>query len=203
MSTSSATLISPPPAPSGPSQEEIKKVIADYKAREEKKGAKSDDKDKDKKEDKEKEIPKPASPIPSTPAPPSASHRKFALHRQIFEMRRDDIKRKEQGVKAREVGKVRSRLFRICDGELICRSAAGAEGDVLGFSSSPYRYHWLRRKSDIGMASNLAAQAEERDRYLVLGSRRRSIFVTTRPISTTIHILFFIYTKSVTMKPLL
>jgi hypothetical protein len=113
--TSSATLISPPPAPtpSGPSQEEIKKVIADYKAREEKKGAKSDEKekDKDKKEDKEKEKPKPASPIPSSPAPPSASHRKFALHRQIFEMRRDDIKRKEQGVKAREVGKGMLRLF--------------------------------------------------------------------------------------------
>jgi hypothetical protein len=110
----SATLISPPPAPtpSGPSQEEIKKVIADYKAREEKKGAKSDEKDNDKKEDKEKEIPKPTSPIPSSPAPtPAASHRKFALHRQIFEMRRDDIKRKEQGVKAREVGKGMLRLF--------------------------------------------------------------------------------------------
>lgn len=137
MLTSSATLISPPPAPSGPSQEEIKKVIADYKAREEKKGVKSDDKDKDKKEDKEKEIPKPASPIPSTPAPPSASHRKFALHRQIFEMRRDDIKRKEQGVKAREVGKGRSRSLGICARELICRSTAGAEGDVLGSRHHP------------------------------------------------------------------
>jgi hypothetical protein len=108
----SATLISPPPAPtpSGPSQEEIKKVIADYKAREEKKGVKSDEKetDKGKKEDKKEEIPKPASPIPSTPA---ASHRKFALHRQIFEMRRDDIRRKEQSVKAREVGKGMLRSF--------------------------------------------------------------------------------------------
>jgi hypothetical protein len=112
----SATLISSPPAPtpSGPSQEEIQKVIADYKAREEKKGAKPDEKEKDKnkKEDKEKEIPKPASPIPSSPGPaPAASHGKFALHRQIFEMRRDDIKRKEQGVKAREVGKGRLCLF--------------------------------------------------------------------------------------------
>jgi hypothetical protein len=70
------------------------------------------EKDKDRKEDKEKEILKPASPIPPSPAPtPAASHRKFALHRQIFEMRRDDIKRKEQGVKAREVGKGMLRLF--------------------------------------------------------------------------------------------
>lgn len=112
----SATLTSPPPAPvpSGPSQEEIKKVIADYKAREEKKGVKSDDKEKDKKDDKEKkeEIPKPASPIPSSPGPASTTtHRKFALHRQIFEMRRDDIRRKEQGVKAREVGKGMLRSF--------------------------------------------------------------------------------------------
>jgi hypothetical protein len=81
-------------------------VIADYKAREEKKSTKSEDK-----AEKEKEIPKPRTPpapVPTSPAPaagPAGTHRKFALHRQIFEMRRDDIKRKEQSVKAREVGK--------------------------------------------------------------------------------------------------
>jgi hypothetical protein len=107
----SASLIQAPiPAPSGPSQEEIRKIVAEYKAREEKKSSKADEKDKDddkdKKDDKEKEKEKPTTPIPSSPSPvPAASHRKFALHRQIFEMRRDDIKRKEQGVKAREVGK--------------------------------------------------------------------------------------------------
>jgi hypothetical protein len=102
----SATLITPPAPtpPAGPSQEDIRKVIAEHKAREDKKEK------GDKERDKEKE--KPASPKPNsavpTPAPapaPAASHRKFALHRQIFDMRRDDIKRKEQGVKAREVGK--------------------------------------------------------------------------------------------------
>jgi hypothetical protein len=77
-------------------------VIAEHKAREDKK-------EKGDKEKKKPASPKPISPVPSpapAPAPaPAASHRKFALHRQIFDMRRDDIKRKEQGVKAREVGK--------------------------------------------------------------------------------------------------
>jgi hypothetical protein len=83
-------------------------VIADYKAREEKKKATKDDKDT---KGKESTVPAPAPipvPVPTSTPPTSAqvaSHRKFALHRQIFEMRRDDIKRKEQGVKAREVGK--------------------------------------------------------------------------------------------------
>jgi hypothetical protein len=105
----SATLIAPPapPTPTGPSQEDIRKVIAEHKAREEKKASASKTDDKDKEKEKEK----PSSPIPpSSPSPAPAptatpSHRKFALHRQIFDMRREDIKRKEQGVKAREVGK--------------------------------------------------------------------------------------------------
>jgi hypothetical protein len=64
---------------------------------------KGDDKDKDKAKD---------SPVPTSPSTPSIpvasavpSHRKFALHRQIYDMRKNEIKRKEQGVKAREVGK--------------------------------------------------------------------------------------------------
>ena len=36
---------------------------------------------------------------------PPATHRKFALHRQIFDMRKNEIKRREQSVKAREVGR--------------------------------------------------------------------------------------------------
>lgn len=125
----SATLIPAPssiPAPSGPSQDEIRKIVAEYKAKEEKK-SKSDDKDKDKEKDKEKDKgdqdkeekkSKPTIPVPApapVPAPTAiaAVHRKFALHRQIFDMRRDDIKRKEQGVKAREVGKGASLFFRL------------------------------------------------------------------------------------------
>jgi hypothetical protein len=83
-------------------------VIEEYKAREAKKSEKDkkDDKGKGKDNVDDKETtPKPTTPIPTSPAPAIASHRKFALHRQIFEMRRDDIRRKEQGVKAREVGK--------------------------------------------------------------------------------------------------
>lgn len=108
------------PAPSGPSQDEIRKIVAEYKAKEEKK-SKSDDKDKDKDKDKEKDKEdqdkeekksKPTVPAPApTPTAIAAVHRKFALHRQIFDMRRDDIKRKEQGVKAREVGKGASWFF--------------------------------------------------------------------------------------------
>jgi len=117
----SATLIPAPasiPAPPGPSQDEIRKIVAEYKAKEEKK-SKSDAEDKDKEKDKEdkdkeKEKSKPTVPAPA-PAPAAAAvaavHRKFALHRQIFDMRRDDIKRKEQGVKAREVGKGASFSF--------------------------------------------------------------------------------------------
>lgn len=109
-------MITPPtPAPSGPSQEDIKKVISDYKAREAKKG--TGDKDKETKVDDSREpppeplvksstsTPKPASPSPVSIPVSAAGHRKFALHRQIFEMRQNEIKRKEMGVKAREVGK--------------------------------------------------------------------------------------------------
>jgi len=117
----SATLIPAPasiPAPSGPSQDEIRKIVAEYKAKEEKK-SKSDAEDKEKEKDKEdkdkeKEKSKPTVPVPApAPAAVAAVHRKFALHRQIFDMRRDVIKRKEQGMKAREVGKGASLFFRL------------------------------------------------------------------------------------------
>ena len=114
----SATLINPPtPTPTGPSQEDIRKVIADYKAREAKKATSDKEKEKEKPDDSREPPPEPlvksTSPKPistppagstSTPAPGSG-HRKYALHRQIFEMRQNDIKRKEMGMKAREVGK--------------------------------------------------------------------------------------------------
>lgn len=138
----SATLLTPPaapaPTPPGPSQEDIRKVIADYKAREAKKG----DKDKAKEVDDGREPPlttsasgsASASPKPTPASPPAASvppapaqsHRKFALHRQIFDMRVQEIKRREQGVKAREVGKGESLgLWRT---DMIGPSRGGADG---------------------------------------------------------------------------
>lgn len=111
----SATLI--PPTSTGPSPEDIKKVIADYHVREAKKAEAAKEKDKDndkaKEADKgkdEKKDPKEKttgpSVSPSIPvASPPASHRKFALHRQVFDMRRNEMKRREQTVKAKEMGK--------------------------------------------------------------------------------------------------
>jgi hypothetical protein len=110
----------PPPIPAviGPSPEEIKKAIAEHQAKEARKASSStssSNTDKDKEKDKDKDVkPKsptrtpisPAIPIPATTnTPPIASHRKFALHRQVFDMRRAEIRRREQGVKAKEVSK--------------------------------------------------------------------------------------------------
>lgn len=91
--------------------------MADYKAREAKKTEKAaategndkDSKDKDK-EAKSASSPGPAvAPISVPGTPPAAAnpqtHKKYALHRQIFEMRKMELKRKEQGVKAKEVGR--------------------------------------------------------------------------------------------------
>ncbi|EAL19441.1 hypothetical protein CNBH0130 [Cryptococcus deneoformans B-3501A] len=116
-----ASLIPPPtpasPTPAKPSPEDIRKVVAEYQAREagRSKSAAGKDKegeggpkDQDKGKEKGRESPKsPASPAPaSTPTPaPTPTHRKFALHRAIFDMRRNELKRREMGVKAREVGR--------------------------------------------------------------------------------------------------
>ncbi|KGB76690.2 hypothetical protein CNBG_2528 [Cryptococcus deuterogattii R265] len=116
-----ASLIPPPtPAsstPTKPSAEDIRKVVTEYQARESAKSKSAAERDKedgsgykdqDKKKEKDKESPKsPASPTPaSTPTPaPTPTHRKFALHRAIFDMRRNELKRREMGVKAREVGR--------------------------------------------------------------------------------------------------
>lgn len=112
----SASPIAPPPAPPGPSADDIRKVISDYESRQAKKGdAKGKGKDGDKAEgDNEKEKEKdgktgaatssPAGTVsPAAPALPG--HRKFALHRQIWEMRKQEMKRKEMSSKAKEVGK--------------------------------------------------------------------------------------------------
>lgn len=110
LTASSATVI--PPTQSGPSPEDIKKVIADYHVREAKKAEAA--KEQGKEDEKEKEGSKDAKDqkvveIPSSPSipvtSPPASHRKFALHRQIFDMRKSELRRRDQGNKAREVGK--------------------------------------------------------------------------------------------------
>ncbi|ORX39579.1 VPS4-associated protein 1 [Kockovaella imperatae] len=122
-----ASPIAPPPSNSGPSPEDIRKVIADYHAREAKKasptekdakespqGSKNDTEGKDKSKSVNPGAEKsPAhsvdlsnmSNLPVSTASPPSTHRKYALHRQIFDMRRAEIKRKEQGVKAKEVSK--------------------------------------------------------------------------------------------------
>ncbi|KAK1924588.1 VPS4-associated protein 1 [Papiliotrema laurentii] len=111
-----ATLI--PPTQTGPSAEDIQKVIADYHVREARKAeaakGKNDEGKEEKNDAKDTKDPKkasdkgdtnPASPSAAPTSPALATHRKFALHRQIFEMRQHEIRKKEQGVKAREVGK--------------------------------------------------------------------------------------------------
>ena len=103
----SASLIpSAPPAPSGPSAEDVKRVISEYESRKTIKddSAKSDKDSKDKEKEKASATP-PATASPIPVATPAATHRKFALHRQIFDMRRNEIKRKEMGMRAKEVGK--------------------------------------------------------------------------------------------------
>ncbi|WVQ79621.1 hypothetical protein IAT38_001721 [Cryptococcus sp. DSM 104549] len=110
-----ASPIAAPAPPPGPSAEDIRKVVADYNAREarKKKGAeKKDDKDKDKdkdgkdgkKDSAKSPSPAPAS-VPVATTPPAPTHRKFALHRQMFEMRKNELKRKDMQSKAREVGR--------------------------------------------------------------------------------------------------
>ncbi|OCF55062.1 hypothetical protein L486_07172 [Kwoniella mangroviensis CBS 10435] len=116
--TDSASPIPTPASTPGPSADDIKKVIADYHQREARKSDKGDkDKDKDKgKDEQEKEkgndvkvVDSPKSPstpsIPTSSTPQNPTHRKFQLHRHIFEMRKNELRRKEQGNKAKEVSK--------------------------------------------------------------------------------------------------
>ncbi len=48
----------------------------------------------------------PASAAPTSPLPVAPpAHRKFTLHRQIWEMRKAEIKKREMTTKAKEVGR--------------------------------------------------------------------------------------------------
>jgi hypothetical protein len=104
-------------------------VISDYHSREAKKAEKektkgADGKDKDKEKDKDNDkdkdkdagkatgspakSPSPAIKSPASPpagATPSGTHRKYALHRQIWDMRRMEMRKKDHTARAKEVGK--------------------------------------------------------------------------------------------------
>ncbi|KAJ9116597.1 hypothetical protein QFC20_000530 [Naganishia adeliensis] len=116
--TDSATAI-PEPTPTGPSAEDIAKAVAEHKAKEERRLAKQkgkgegEDKGKTKEDsDKAKASPGIPSPIPSLPTaenpstPPKTGHRRYALHRALFTMRQRELRMREQGVQAKERGKV-------------------------------------------------------------------------------------------------
>ncbi|KAG7562570.1 hypothetical protein FFLO_02044 [Filobasidium floriforme] len=117
-----ATLIPQPKTPAGPSKEDIAKVIEEHRQREARRTedlkGKTDEAEKD--DDakaKEKGIPsdKPKSssggpppigiPDSSSSGPVAVKHRQFALHRGIFSMLEREAKAREQGAKAKEVGK--------------------------------------------------------------------------------------------------
>lgn len=85
-------------------------MIADYKAKEAAKAAKAKNdktgKDKDESTAATAISSSPVTSVPTTPAvAASASHRKFALHRSMFDMRKAELRRREQGAKAKEVSK--------------------------------------------------------------------------------------------------
>ncbi|ODN72677.1 hypothetical protein L202_08116 [Cryptococcus amylolentus CBS 6039] len=104
-----ASPIAPPPQLSAPSAEDIRKVVADYHARDSRKkeaSAKPDEKEKDPKDAKSPSpAPSPAPTVPTSTPPAQPTHRKFALHGKMFEIRKQEMRRREQGVKAREVGR--------------------------------------------------------------------------------------------------
>ncbi|WVQ77911.1 hypothetical protein IAR50_007617 [Cryptococcus sp. DSM 104548] len=102
-----ASPIAPPPQASTPSAEDIRKVVADYNAREAKKkqsSTKADETEKGTKEAKP-DAPSPASSVPTSTPPPRPTHKKYALHGKMFDIRKQELRRREQGVKAREVGR--------------------------------------------------------------------------------------------------
>ncbi|ODO08290.1 hypothetical protein L198_00013 [Cryptococcus wingfieldii CBS 7118] len=104
-----ASPIAPPPQLSAPSAEDIRKVVADYNARESKKkeaSGKPDEKEKDPKDAKSPSpAPSPAPSVPTSTPPAQPTHKKFALHGKMFEIRKQEMRRREQGVKASEVGR--------------------------------------------------------------------------------------------------
>ncbi|KAJ9105257.1 hypothetical protein QFC21_001624 [Naganishia friedmannii] len=114
----------PEPTPSGPTAEEIAKVVKEHEEKEaqrRKAAAEKDGKASDSAKEKEKdELFKPTTAtgiIPPSAASVSESasastlikatggHRRYALHRGIFTMRQRELRAREQGVQAKEKSK--------------------------------------------------------------------------------------------------
>ncbi|KAL7413035.1 AAA-ATPase Vps4-associated protein 1-domain-containing protein [Mrakia frigida] len=123
-----ATLLTPPSAPpspasSGPSKEEIAKVIADY----ERKKSKGKDKDEDKKDKKEEPASAPFL-TPSVPAaPPPPSHPVYELHRDYWALRQSEMKKRDNLVKAKAVSKDLPRVPASAFGAIV-RPRPGPDG---------------------------------------------------------------------------
>lgn len=79
---------------------------ADSKEKDKDKGTEKDkDKEKEKEKGKHSDDKETTTSVPNLPTSTGSQHKKYTLHRQIFEMRLGEIKRREMGNKAREVGK--------------------------------------------------------------------------------------------------
>ena len=99
----------------GLSPEEIAKVKEDWEMKQKRKAEKTKEKEKEKKEgagekDKDKETeqkkngkdPVPVT-LPSTPTTPTPTHKRYALHRDIFAMRISEHRKRRQAAQAKEL----------------------------------------------------------------------------------------------------
>ncbi|KAI0771980.1 VPS4-associated protein 1 [Trametes elegans] len=103
----------------GLSPDEIAKVKEEWEERQKNKAEKAKDKDKEKEKDKdkddkdkdknssgkepEKKVPGSLSPPYTTPTPPTPTHQRYTLHRDLFALRLAEHRRRRQAVQAREL----------------------------------------------------------------------------------------------------
>lgn len=104
----------------GLSPEEIAKVKAEWEERQKKKTEKAKEKEKDKDTDKDKDkdakdtddkgkeketkkVPGSLSPPSTTPTPPTPTHQRYTLHRDMFALRLAEHRRRRQTVQAKEL----------------------------------------------------------------------------------------------------
>ncbi|KAG8883248.1 hypothetical protein FRB97_006943 [Tulasnella sp. 331] len=92
------------------SAEEIAKIKKEYEEKQQakKEKEKAKEKEKEKADDGKSEKatkPRAPTPIPSSPStpPPAPSHPKYTLHRQIYQMRCDEHRKRRQAKQVREV----------------------------------------------------------------------------------------------------
>ncbi|KAJ9121195.1 hypothetical protein QFC24_004869 [Naganishia onofrii] len=130
----SVTLL-PEPTPSGPTAEDIAKVIKEHEekeaaARKRKAGATADTKDgkktgaenavKEQEKDGSLSLKASSTPSKTTTMATGGQHRRYALHRGIFMMRQRELRAREQGVQAKEKSKGAS-VMRVCGLRLFFR----------------------------------------------------------------------------------